>query len=239
MHPQAFDELPDTVPLTGWEKLRKEELEKVVEGGLQEFLKVGAALAELRNRRLYRTHYATFQEYVRARFGLARSSVDQLIRSSATAQALLDDGEELPPCTTEAVIRPVSALPTPELKAACWSLARSLAPACGPTQPLVSKVCRMIRNLVDGDSSRIGSGRRRSSAPLERETPFVRPITRLANWSGFSAEVIISHIAESSNARNLYSACSVMIARLSQVQERLVSRFPEVEDSTLVEHNQS
>ena len=240
MHPQAFDEpIPDTVPLTGWEKLRKEELEKVVEGGLQEFLKVGAALAELRNRRLYRTHYATFQEYVRARFGLARSSVDQLIRSSATAQTLLDDGEELPPNTTEAVIRPVSALPTPELKAACWSLARSLAPACGPTQPLVSKVCRMIRNLVDGDSSRIGSGRHRSSAPLERETPFVRPILRLATWSGFSAEVIISHIAEPSNAKNLYSACSVMIGRLNQVQQRLVTHFPEVEDSTLVEHNQS
>jgi hypothetical protein len=31
----------------------------------------------------------------------------------------------------------------------------------------------MIRNLVGGDSSRTGSGRHRSSAPLERETPFV------------------------------------------------------------------
>jgi hypothetical protein len=86
-------------------------------------------------------------------------------------------------------------------------------------------------NRPDADLPDRRSGRHRSLAPLERETPFVRPITRLANWSGFSAEVIISHIAESSNARNLYSACSVMIARLSQVQERLVSRFPEVEDA--------
>ena len=249
---QAFDEpIPDAVPLTSWERIRKDELERVVEGGLAEFLRVGAALAELRNRRLYRTQYATFEEYVRAKFGLARSSVDQVIRTAATAQGLLDSGEELLPGTTEAVLRPVSALPTPELRAACWSLAKSLAPACGPTQPLVSKLCRMVRNCLEqadqtqtengneGDSFARHSGRHRSLAPIEREIPFVRPIIRLATWSGFSAEVIISHIAESSNARNLYSACSVMIGRLSQMQERLVSRFPEVEDSSLVEHNQS
>lgn len=181
------DSIPDPVPLTGAERLRKEELEQVVQGGLEEFLKVGAALAELRNRRLYRTEFATFGEYVRTRFGLARSSVDQLIRSSTVARDLLDSGEELSPNTSEAVIRPLSVLPGSELQAACWSLVKSLAPENAPRQPLVSKVCRMIRNLVDGDSSGRRSGRQRSTAPLERETPFVRPITRLANWSGFSA----------------------------------------------------
>jgi hypothetical protein len=245
---QAFDEpVSDAVPLTSWERVRKDELEQTVASGLAEFLRVGAALAELRNRRLYRTQYATFEQYVRAKFGLARSSVDQVIRTAATAQALLDNCEELAPGTTEAVIRPISVLPTLELRAACWSLAKSVAPARGPSQPLVSKLCRMVRNCLedtgaenghDGDPPLRRDGRHRSLAPLERETPFVRPITRLENWSGFSAEMIISHIAEASNAKSLYSACSVMIGRLSQVQERLINRFPEVEDSSLVEHNQ-
>src|SRR6516164_5074365 len=113
--------IPDACPLTSWEKVRKTELEQVVEGNFEQFLRVGAALAELRNRRLYRTTFATFEQYVRARFGLARSSVDQLIRSSMVARDLLDNGEELSPHTSEAAIRPLSALPGQELQAATWS----------------------------------------------------------------------------------------------------------------------
>jgi hypothetical protein len=54
------DSILDSVPLTSWEKVRKAELEQVVQGGLEQFLRVGAALAELRNRRLYRVEFATF-----------------------------------------------------------------------------------------------------------------------------------------------------------------------------------
>jgi hypothetical protein len=108
-----------------------------------------------------------------------------------------------------------------------------------PTQPLVSKLCRMVRNLVEGDrdSSLKRSGRHRSLAPIERETPFVRPLLRLSAWSGFNSEVVTSHIAESANARTLFSACTEMITRCHQVQQRLITRFPDMEDS-LVEHNQ-
>jgi hypothetical protein len=84
--------IPDVIPLTKSEKRRKEELETLVEAGLEEFLRVGSALAELRNRRLYRVEFGTFEEYARARFGMARSSLDQLIRSASTAQCLLDAG---------------------------------------------------------------------------------------------------------------------------------------------------
>jgi hypothetical protein len=236
LQPFAGEPIPDTVPLTSWEQVRKEELEKVVEGGFEQFLRVGQALAELRSRRLYRTHYATFAEYVRARFGLARSSVDQLIRSQATAQALLDAGEELPPNTSQALMRPLSNLPTLELKSACWSLAKALAPEHGPTEPLISKLTRMVRNCLedaDGETNAEYSysappgGHHRNRTPLQRETPFIRPVQRLASWSGFNAEVVISHIAEPSNAGNLYRACG----RCCEIQERLLARFPELENS--------
>ena len=166
-------------------------------------------------------------------------SVDQLIRSSMVARDLMDSGEELPLDTTEAVIRPVSALPTPELKAACWSLAKAVAPARGPTQPLVSKLCRMVRNcLEDTDQNDQpeepsfryrGSHHCRKKAPLERETPFCRPVLRLATWQGFSPEVVVAHIEKLENATTLFSACNAMITRLRQVQERLITRFPDVE----------
>jgi hypothetical protein len=233
------DCIPDACPLTGHEKRLKAELEAVVSAGLEEFLRVGTALAELRNRRLYRTEFATFEAYCRGRFCLARSSVDQLIRSSIVARDLLDSGIELSPNTSEAVIRPLSALPGQELQAACFSLVKSLAPESEPRQPLVSKVCRIIRTLVDGqdDPAPSRSGRQRCTAPLERETPFVRPVLRLATWHGFSPEVVVSHIEKAENARTLFSACGAMIERCKLVRQRLASHFPEMEDS-LVEHDQ-
>jgi hypothetical protein len=238
---QSFDEpVPDVVPLTSWEKQRRAELEAIVDGELEKFLRVGQALAEIRNRRLYRVDFPSFESYVLNRFHLHRSAVDGLIRSSQTAERLLEAGIELPPDTNPTSLRSISALPGDDsLKTACWQLAERLSPARTPAQPLVSKLCRMVRNLVDGDgdSAPRRFGRHRSTAPLEREMPFCKPILRLADWSGFNPEVVTSHIAESANAKTLFSACGKMILRCRQVQERLITRFPDMEDS-LVEHNQ-
>jgi hypothetical protein len=236
---QAFAEpIPDAVPLTSREKERLAELEKVVETGLQEFLRTGAALAEIRNARLYRTHYSTFQEYVRCRFGLKRTALDTMIRASSVAQSLLDAGEVLPPTTKPTVIRPIAALPSTELQTACWSLVRAVSPARDPTQPLVSKVCRLVRNCLEdagenGDSEdcsgRTHSGgyqRRRQREPTGRELAFSAPVIRLGTWSGFNAEVIISHIDQAQNARTLYKACAVVAQRCQAVQQQLAIHFP-------------
>jgi len=74
------ESVPDACPLTSAEKTLKAELEAVVRSGLDEFLRVGNALATLRNKRLFRTEFGTFEEYCRNKFGLARSSADSLIR---------------------------------------------------------------------------------------------------------------------------------------------------------------
>jgi hypothetical protein len=241
--------IPDAVPLTTSEKNRLAELEQVVEAGLEQFLRVGRALAELRSRRLYRAYYATFAEYVRARFGLARSSVDQLIRSSEVAENLLTNGESLPSTVTASTIRPLTGLPGTELQAACWSLVRAISPDRDPSQPMTSKICRLVRNCLEdaedaddnGDNgeepiTHRGGYHRRSRSPLPRETPFVRPVQRLAAWHGFSAEVVISHIVEPSNAGNLYSACSILADRCREVQQRLIARFPELETTDVLDH---
>jgi hypothetical protein len=195
----------DVIPLTAAEKALKTNLESVVEGGLQKFLEVGAALVELRNRRLYRTQYATFEAYLKSLFGLHRASVDAVIRSTQTAQVLVDAGIELPPDTTATLLRPISGLPTDELQVAVWQLVTSVAPE-RQTQPLVSRLCRMVRNALDGvdeteDDCKSETGRsgfhvgprKRSVSSPEREESFVRPLLRLSSWQGFSLEVVVSH----------------------------------------------
>ena len=233
------DPIADTIPLTSREKTLKAELEAIVTHGLEEFLRVGNALAQLRNRRLYRCEAATFAEYVKTKFALARSTADQLIRSSQVANSLIEAGVELPPGTTERVVRPISALPGTDLQAACWQLAESLAPARGVTQPLVSRLVRVVRNAIDGtpeeDDKAVPSGgghatfhsKRRSPVSPERETPFLRPITRLATWRGFQVEVIVSTVAPPS-AAVVWKACGTLAERCQQVQRRLEALYPEL-----------
>jgi hypothetical protein len=219
----------DSIPLTSSEKRRKQELETIVSSGLEEFLRVGSALAELRNRRLYRVEFGTFEEYARVRFGMARSSLDQLIRSASTAQCLLEAGVQLPKGTTEAVIRPLSSLPgDATLRVACWELARIMSPKCGPTQPLVSRLCRTIRNVIDQVEEPSQTPRKRSAESLQRETPFVRPLLRLSSWQGFSLELVLSHAEKLDSAKSLYQACDTMRERCRLVQERLAANYPEL-----------
>jgi hypothetical protein len=77
--------VPDAIPLTPKERALRERLETIVERGIGQFIEVGIALGELRAKRLYRTTHGTFEGYVKDRFGLARSTVDGVIRSAMTA----------------------------------------------------------------------------------------------------------------------------------------------------------
>src|SRR5215472_8257059 len=239
------ESIPDVCPLTSGEKALKAELEAVVKAGLEEFLRVGNALAELRNRRLYRVEFATFEEYVRVKFALARSSADSLIRSAQTAEVLLEAGIELPPNTTATLMKPIASLPGEELQVACWQFAQSLAPARGVTEPLMSRLVRVVRNALDGvdeetddskpnvypDGYHKGRRKRWLTSP-ERERPFIRPIERLAAWEGFNVEVIVSTVSPPS-ALTVYKACETLTDRCRLVQERLLSCYPELSGASL------
>jgi hypothetical protein len=216
------------VPLTGAERVRLGHLERTIERGLSRFMEVGRCLAEIRAGRLYREKYPDFQSYCRERFALARSTCDQMIRSTATAELLLSKGVELSLDTQEAVIRPVSALPSAELQVQAWRLVQAVSPQCGPTQPVASKVCRVIKNALEPEQSN-GSGHKpRRREHTERETPFLRPVQRLAKYKGFDAGLVISHVEKLPRAWSVYAACEEMIDRCRKVQERLVQRFPEL-----------
>lgn len=59
------------------------ELEQVVETGLTVFVKVGNALLEIRDSRLYRQQFPTFEAYCRERWGLSRPRAYQLLEAAA------------------------------------------------------------------------------------------------------------------------------------------------------------
>jgi hypothetical protein len=218
----------EVTPLSPQERVRLGQLELVIERGLSQFLAVGKALMEVRNSRLYRDRYPTFEAYCRERFALARSTADQIVRSASTAQLLIDNGVELPANTSEAVVRPVSALRSPELQTATWKLIEAASPQCGPTQPISSKIARVIKNAIESNGSNDNGHKPRSKSHPSRERPFVQSAQRLSAYKGFDAGIVTAHVEKLPSAWSVFNACNKLIERCEEVKHRLIDRFPEL-----------
>lgn len=67
---------------------RLEQLEATIERGRKTFVEVGLALAEIRDARLYRPAYATFEDYCRERWNWSRSYAHRIIEAAATSETL-------------------------------------------------------------------------------------------------------------------------------------------------------
>jgi hypothetical protein len=70
------------------ERRSLEKLEKVIESGVESFLATGSALKEIRDQRLYREGFKTFEAYVKARWEFQKSYADKLIGSLEVKQNL-------------------------------------------------------------------------------------------------------------------------------------------------------
>jgi 16S rRNA G966 N2-methylase RsmD len=76
--------------LTTTERRELETLEGVVQRGLDTFVEVGRALAEIRDRRLYRQTHRTFEEYCHDRWVLSRTRAYRLIYAAAVVSPIGD-----------------------------------------------------------------------------------------------------------------------------------------------------
>ena len=70
------------------ESKRLAELEKTIARGQKTFLEVGLALAEIRDLRLYKREYSSFQEYCREKWGWTASRARQLVASAQVAKSV-------------------------------------------------------------------------------------------------------------------------------------------------------
>ena len=89
--------------LTAAETDRLVELEQAVERGLQTFVEVGQALAEIRARKLYRASHDTFERYCRERWGFTRQRARQFMDAAAVTTIVVK--ADLPAPTNEAQAR--------------------------------------------------------------------------------------------------------------------------------------
>lgn len=217
-----LEAVPVAQPLSPDEKSRLKVLELTVEHNLAGFIKCGRALLEIRESRLYRERYATFADYCRERFAIARSTADQLCRSTQvyeTLNACLAGSDTPVPATVpEIVLRSLTTLPGSELQAQTWRLAASVSPDKKPTRTIAARVARMVKDVISGDAKKNGHAK-------DAEPMFVRPIRRLARINTFRPDLAVLHVDSPVQATKIIADCRIVASRCCAIEKHLNEKF--------------
>lgn len=142
------------VALSTIEQNRLQELEVVIEKGLQTFVEVGNALLEIRESKLYRASHGTFEAYCKARWGFIASRTRQLIGAAETVKALESVTDVTP--ANEAQARELAPLrDDPEAMASAWLAAVEATQG----KPTAAAVASAVHRQSLGRRIRAGLGR--------------------------------------------------------------------------------
>ncbi|MEG4998119.1 hypothetical protein [Microcoleus sp. B4-D4] len=148
-----------TAQLDVAEQRRLQELESIVEHGLQTFYEVGKALDEIREQKLYRETHKSFEAYCQQKWGIARRTAYRFIDAAKVMDNLCPIGHKIP--TKENQVRPLAGLP-PELQLEIWQEALESSPNGMPTGAAVQR-------LVEQRFPSLGSGRTHKDGDSEIE----------------------------------------------------------------------
>jgi hypothetical protein len=91
-------------PLSNHEEKRLQECESIITKGLATFIDVGNALAEIRNRGLYRADHKTFESYCHDRWNLKRQRAYELMGASEVVKNLSEISDMLPKKESHAAV---------------------------------------------------------------------------------------------------------------------------------------
>jgi hypothetical protein len=94
-----------------------ERCEVVIKQGLKTFIEVGEALFIIRDKRLYRREFNTFEDYCQEKWSMPRRHVNRMIAASETIINLGPMGPILP--ESERQVRPLTSL-EPEIQKEVW-----------------------------------------------------------------------------------------------------------------------
>ena len=141
--------------LTVLEQTELARCEDVIERGIGTFMEVGTALLEIRDSRLYREQYGTFEEYCRERWGFNRDYANKLIRATNVMENLDTASIQIP--MSEAQVRPLTAL-TPDDQRLAWQLVTDTAPNGKVPAAHVQSVVTVLKDIQASGAVDPGTG---------------------------------------------------------------------------------
>lgn len=170
------------------EHQRLDALEDVIEQGRKAFIEVGNALTEIRDSRLYRQDYETFEDYCRDRWQMERAHAYRLIEASEVVQVLSPTGDmslsllgpvtDIPAPKTERVARELAPLrQEPEVMREVWR--ESVEVSGGqPTATVVRDVREQVVAARAAVREHIRNEAKEAVAAMEEATSHISPETR-------------------------------------------------------------
>lgn len=124
-----------------------DDCEQRIEKGLRTFVEVGTALLRIRDERLYRTQYDTFEDYCRERWQMNRQRASQMIQAAGVSK-ILDNGP-----TTESHARELVGL-EPQHAQQVWEKANETT-AGKPTARAVREARQETEQILQQASEQI------------------------------------------------------------------------------------
>lgn len=164
----AMSPIGDIVPVS--ERLSPAEVqslahyEQIIEQGRKTFVEVGQALVVIRDQRLYRQSYSTFEEYLERRWDMSRPQGYRMIEAAVVFENLSPIGDIVP--VNEAQARPLAALP-PEQQREAWQEAVETTPPSGITAKHVQATVKRIASRT----TKPKVGKPKAPAPQPRQPP--------------------------------------------------------------------
>lgn len=146
---------PVPLSLSVTERAALMECEEIIREGMNTFFRVGCALQRIRDSKLYRERYLTFEEYCEREWDMSDRFARQL-RTAADVVNELSEGFEILPAT-ESQARPVSRLPREEWRGA-WEEVLGTAQGKITASHVTSVVQRRLNRLSGRGTEMVAKG---------------------------------------------------------------------------------
>jgi len=131
------------------ERSRLYQLEETIRQGLNTFVDVGNALLEIRDKRLYRQEYSTFEEYFQTVWGMSKMHAYRLMDSAGVIDNLKSNQLVTFP-TNESQARPLASL-EPEEQVEAWKRVITSTPEGKITAAIVLKAAKEVEREKRAD----------------------------------------------------------------------------------------
>jgi hypothetical protein len=195
----------DTTALTTAEAESLETLEQRISDGLETFIAVGDALRTIRDDRLYRMEFPTFDAYTAGRWGMTYRRAVQLMDAAEVVEEIKDaqeqpaenvnHGSQTQPILTpqalpqsERQARPLTELDTPAEKAEAWQAAVAAAPKTAGKPKVTAKA---VKQAVEKVKAKRREPEAVAETPAEPAAPAAPQDDNPAEpWAPFNADVL-------------------------------------------------
>jgi hypothetical protein len=111
----------EIAPLTTEEQGRYRTLKRTIDNEMGAFLRVGSALIEIHDKKLYRGEFKTWEMFCRDKFNLGRSQADRLMKSASAVEKMSPIGDKKLLPLNEYQVRELLRLKSVEERQEVWA----------------------------------------------------------------------------------------------------------------------